>query len=289
MGRGAPGPLTGMQPAVRRVMRSILGIAAVTAGVLVVVVAAIWYWQERLVWLPPKAAVAQEDVARRIDYTAEDGQTLYGLLVGDPGSAPGTLVAFHGNADLAMWQVPWAQEVERRTGWAVLLAEYRGYGGLPGKPTYDGSRRDGRAAWNAVRRLGVDSSRIAIYGHSLGSAVATELAVEHPPRALILVSPLSSARDVARGMPFFLPLGALWPVVGRVKFDTRAKVAALDAPVWVAHGEHDEVLPVWMGRAVHESARHPAELLILPDAGHNDVVDAGGEAYWQWLIRALGR
>ena len=268
-------------------MRVVLGIVAVVAGIFVVLLAAVWYRQERMVWLPPGAVVASGDVARRVDYDAEDGQRLYGLLVGDPASAPGTLIAFHGNADLAVWQVPWAQEVERRTGWAVLLAEYRGYGGLAGKPTYEGSQRDGRAAWNAVRQtLGVDSSGIAVYGHSLGSAVATELATEHPPRVLILVSPLSSARDVARGMPF-LPLGALWPVMGRVKFDTRARVAALDALVWVAHGERDDVLPVWMGRAVHESARRRGELLILPRAGHNDIVDAGGEQYWDWLSRAL--
>ena len=270
-------------------MRVVLGIAAVLAGILVALLAAIWYWQERMVWLPQNVAVDPGDVARRVDYTAEDGQRLYGLLVGEPASAPGTLIAFHGNADLAVWQVPWASDVERRTGWAVLLAEYRGYGGLAGKPTYTGSQRDGRAAWNAVRhQLGVDSSRIALYGHSLGSAVATEVAVEHPPRVLILVSPLSSARDVASGMPL-LPVGALWPVIGRVKFDTRARVATLDAPVWVAHGEGDDVLPVWMGRSVHESARRRGELLILPAAGHNDIVEAGREQYWDWLARALGR
>ncbi len=269
-------------------MRVILGVVAFLAAILIALIAAIWVWQERMVWLPPRAIVAPDTTARRLEYAAEDGQRLFALLVGDPATAGGLLIAFHGNADLAVWQVPWAVEVARRTGWSVLLPEYRGYGDLPGTPTYEGSRRDGRAAWELARhKLGVDSSRIALYGHSLGSAVATEVAVDHPPAALVLVSPLTSARDVARGMPL-LPHGPMWGVIGRVKFDTRAKVATLDAPVWVAHGELDTVLPAWMGQAVHDAARRRGELLLIPGAGHNDIFDVAGERYWAWLRRALG-
>jgi pimeloyl-ACP methyl ester carboxylesterase len=57
--------------------------------------------------------------------------------------------------------------------------------------------------------------------------------------------------------------------------------------VWVAHGLVDLVIPVQMGIAVHAAARRPGELLLLSRAGHNDVVEAGGERYWQWLARAL--
>jgi pimeloyl-ACP methyl ester carboxylesterase len=112
----------------------------------------------------------------------------------------------------------------------VLLPEYRGYGGLTGAPNYTGSQRDARAAWRMVReQLGVDSTRVAYFGHSLGSAVAAELAAEHRPAALILLAPFTSARDMARAMPG-LPLGALWNMIGRVHFDTRGRVATLDAP-----------------------------------------------------------
>jgi pimeloyl-ACP methyl ester carboxylesterase len=83
------------------------------------------------------------------------------------------------------------------------------------------------------------------------------------------------------------PVTLLWRLIARVHFDTRAKVAELRVPVWVIHGERDGVIPVRMGRAVHASARVPGELVVVPGAGHNDVVEVAGDAYWQWLRRAL--
>jgi pimeloyl-ACP methyl ester carboxylesterase len=265
----------------------VIGLLALAAGYLLLIAAA-WAWQERIVWQPPREGADAVPAARRIDYAADDGQPLYAYLVGDPERSAGLLIAFHGNAELAAWSVPWAAEVVRRTGWAVLVPEYRGYGGLAGSPHYAGSGRDARATYRLAReQLPADSSRIAYYGHSLGSAVATELASEHAPAALLLVAPFTSAQDMARLMRG-LPLTVLWRVIGRVHFDTRAKVAALDAPVSVAHGERDATIPVWMGRAVHAAARVKGELLVVAEAGHNDVTSVAGQAYWGWLARALG-
>jgi fermentation-respiration switch protein FrsA (DUF1100 family) len=225
--------------------------------------------------------------AQRIDYASDDGQPLYAYLVGDPVRARGLIIAYHGNADLAAWRVPWAVEVERRTGWAVLVAEYRGYGGLGGSSSYASSRRDARATYRLVReRLATDSTRIALYGHSLGSAVAAELASDHPPSALLLEAPFTSARDMARAM-LVLPVAAAWRAIARVHFDTRAVVASLQVPVSVVHGESDGIIPMRMGRAVHAAARVPGELLVVPGAGHNDVIDSAGDAYWEWVRRAL--
>lgn len=269
-------------------MRPVLLALLALALIYVLLIGAAWAWQERLVWQPPAGAAPLETTVRRLDYAAEDGQPLHAFLVGDEARARGLLIAFHGNAELAAWGVPWAEEVARRTGWAVLLPEYRGYGGLPGSPDYAGSQRDARATWRLAREtLGVDSSRLAYFGHSLGSGVATELAAEHAPAALVLLAPFTSARDMARGMRG-LPLAALWSVIGRVNFDTREKVGALDVPVSVAHGDRDGVVPVRMGRAVHAASRVKGALLIVPGAGHNDVAAVGREAYWRWLADALG-
>jgi pimeloyl-ACP methyl ester carboxylesterase len=270
-------------------MRPLLLGLLLLASAYLVLIAAAWAWQERFVWQPPRVATNPETAAQRISYAADDGQPLYAYLVGNPGQSAGLLIAFHGNAELAVYGVPWATEVARRTGWAVLLPEYRGYGGLPGSPDYAGSQRDARATSRLAReQLAVDSLRIAYYGHSLGSAVATDLAAEHAPAALLLLAPFTSARDMARAMRG-LPLWTLWGVIGRVHFDTRAKVAVLDAPVSVAHGERDVVIPVQMGRAVHDAARVKGQLLIVPEAGHNDVANVAGPEYWAWLTGALGR
>jgi uncharacterized protein len=269
-------------------MRLLLLGLLVLVAVYVLLLAAAWAWQERIVWQPPRGTTALDPATHRISYSADDGQPLYAYLIGDPAPAraAGLLIAFHGNAELAADGIPWAAEVVRRTGWAVLIPEYRGYGGLTGSPSYTGSQRDARATYAlAHEQLGMDSSRLVYYGHSLGTAVATELASEHAPAALVLLAPFSSARDMARTM-YGPPVWALWRAIGRVKFDTRAKVAALDVPVSVAHGERDGVIPAWMGRAVHDAARVKGELLIVPQAGHNDMPSV--DEYWTWLGRALG-
>ena len=267
-------------------MRLVLSALIVVVGLYLVVLLAAWRLQERIVWQPPRLAQYPDAGVRRLDYASDDGQPLFAYLVGDTARARGLLITYHGNADLAAWVVPWAAEVERSTGWAVLVPEYRGYGGLEGSPDYFSSQRDARATYKLAReQLGVDASHIALHGHSLGSAIAAELAAEHAPAVLILEAPFTSARDMARGM--LTPVTPLWRIIARVHFDTRAKVAKLDVPTWVVHGERDGVIPVSMGRAVHAAARTPGELLLVRGAGHNDLRDVAGDAYWVWLRRAL--
>jgi fermentation-respiration switch protein FrsA (DUF1100 family) len=265
----------------------VISALAVLGALYLVMLIAAWRMQERIVWQPPRLAAYPDSRAERIEYSSEDGQPLFAYLIGSLERAPGLLIAFHGNADLAVWVTQWAREVARETGWAVLVPEYRGYGGLGGSPDYRGSKRDARATYRLAReQLHVDSARIALYGHSLGSAVATELATEHSPVVLILEAPFTSAREMARGP--LAPVRLLWSGIARVHFDTRSKVGELNVPTWVVHGDRDGVVPVRMGRAVHAAARVPGRLLIVPGAGHNDVSEVGGEAYWSWIRRALG-
>ena len=271
----------------RRPLRIVLSLLIGLVALYALVLFAAWRMQERIVWQPPRMVVQPAAGTRRIDYASDDGQPLYAYLVGDPSRARGLIIAYHGNADLAAWRVPWAVEVERRTGWAVLVPEYRGYGGLGGAPNYLSSRHDARATYRLVReRLATEGTRIALYGHSLGSAVAAELASDHPPSALLLEAPFTSARDMARAM-LVLPVAAAWRAIARVHFDTRAVVASLQVPVSVVHGETDGIIPIHMGRAVHAAARVPGELLVVPGAGHNDLIDSAGDAYWEWMRRAL--
>jgi fermentation-respiration switch protein FrsA (DUF1100 family) len=271
-------------------------LVALTLGAAAILLL-VWWGHERIVWQPPRGP--HEDAAdrvgvRRVSYEAADGQMLFGHLVSpaDAGSPPrDALLVFHGNAELAADEIPWARELARRTGWTLLLAEYRGYGGLSGRPTYEGSRRDAMAAHRWLRdTLALPPQRIGIFGYSLGSAVAAELAAAlgdaERPAVLVLQAPFTSTHDMARRIaPRWV--GAVWPWIGRVPFDTRRRVAETDVPTWVVHGAADRVVPVHMAREVHDAARRPAGLLVVAGADHVDLPIVGGARYWAFLSEAL--
>jgi fermentation-respiration switch protein FrsA (DUF1100 family) len=266
---------------------------AVTVATLVVLILLliilVSVFQERIAFQPQGPPYPAADGADRVDYTAADGQPLFACLVGTSSPEKPLLIAFHGNADLAVLQLDWASEIYRRTGVPVLLAEYRGYAGLPGKPTYSGSQLDAEAAYGFARHtLGVSADGIAFFGHSLGSAIASELASRHRPSVLILQSPFTSARDMAKAVIGYRPGTLGWNLFSRIHFDTIERVKDLSSPVSVAHGENDKLIPASMGRAVYEAAREKGHWLLVPKASHNDVSIRGGEEYWQWMILSLG-
>jgi len=259
-------------------------IAGVTA--ILVTILIIWWRQERITFQPPSPPYDDAGSTPRVVFTCADGVEIFGYLLGDRQDT-GLLIAFHGNADLAVWQIPWAREVSARSGWRVLLVEYRGYAGNPGSPSYHAVQSDARAALAFARdSLRVPAARLAYFGHSIGSGVATELATEAVPAALILQSPFTSARDMAR-IIVARPIALVWKMVSRVHYDTAIHVAALGCVVHVAHGDRDLIVPTRMGRRVHAAARNKGQLLIVPGAGHNDVPARGGVDYWHWMTSAL--
>lgn len=259
-----------------------LALAVILGGTLLF----FWSVQERVAY-QPQGPPFPEVATRRVEYRARDGQPLFAYIVGDPARSQGALIVFHGNADLAAWQVDWANEAAKHTGYSIVLAEYRGYMGLPGRPTYAGTLLDARAAHAMLRdSFSVAPERIALFGHSVGSAIAAEIAAEIRPHALLLQSPFTSTRAMV-GRMMGRPIGSLWRFLSRVPYDTRSRVATVDAPVSVVHGRHDEVIPVEMAEAVFAAAKNKGTLLIVENAGHNDVVLVGGERYWRWLESAL--
>ena len=110
-------------------------------------------------------------------------------------------IAFHGNADIAAWFLPWARELARRTGVVVFLPEYRGYASIPGSPSYVNAALDARGALRYAQQL-VPNGHIVLYGHSLGTAIATDLAAWMRPeilrgRAFLGPSPASCGKWVS--------------------------------------------------------------------------------------------
>src|SRR5688572_5370671 len=137
-------PLSITGPSVTAIILNITGLL-LTA--LVVFVGIVWLLQERIAFQPPRTLSPEGLEANRVSYQASDGQPLLAYVVGDPKTARGLLLSFHGNADLAVNGIDWAEEVNRATGFAVMLTEYRGYMNLGGRPTYAGSQLDSEAAY----------------------------------------------------------------------------------------------------------------------------------------------
>jgi uncharacterized protein len=263
----------------------LISLPVALAAIYLVCVGVLWRFQERVAFQPPRPTATDAPGATRVEFAASDGAPLFALLVGACKDPSIVVLAFHGNADLAAWFVPWAIRASAETSACIVLAEYRGYAGLPGRPTYDGSSRDALAALQFVReRLGVPPERIVFFGHSLGSAVAAELAAATTPRALVLQSPFSSAK--AMGARMLPGMAQWWRVLARIHFDTIRRVQSVAAPVFVSHGDRDVVIPVRMGREVFAAAKWPGELLEVSGAGHNDVADVGAARYWGWFRRA---
>jgi fermentation-respiration switch protein FrsA (DUF1100 family) len=153
-------------------------------------------------------------------------------------------------------------------GLDVLVFDYRGYGRSGGRPGERGTYLDARAARSVLlEQPGVDPNRVVYLGKSLGGAVMTELATAHPPMGLILMSTFTCMRDAATAVYPFIP-----KIVVPNAFPTLRRIRALSCPLLVMHGDADELLPVRMGRALHDAAPEPKQLHIYPGGRHNDLV-----------------
>jgi fermentation-respiration switch protein FrsA (DUF1100 family) len=269
-------------------VKHVLALVLLSLGVLYVgVIVLLWIFQEQVVFQPPRVGPTAPESARKVHYRSADGVELFAYLVGDcpPGSA--LMIAFHGNADVARWFVPWASNATRATGLCVMLPEDRGYDGLAGSPSYAASALDAEAALDYARdTLGIAPGRLVLFGYSLGSAIATELAARVRPRTLVLQAPFTSVRDMSARM--YVPgLRFMFDLITRVHFNTLSRVRTLSTPVWVAHGDRDRVVPIQMGKQVFDAAAHRGELLIVHGAGHTDLPEVAGSAYWSWLASAV--
>ena len=224
---------------------------------------------------PGDVGLAFEDVEMR----ASDGERLHGWWI--PAARPPAVahvLFFHGNGGNIAHRVAHARALSA-AGLDVLLFDYRGYGRSTGSPDEAGTYRDARAAREAVlARRGVDPAAIVYVGESLGGAVAAELAVAHPPAALVLQSTFESVRAMAR-LHYPVVPAALVPDA----YPTADRIARVRAPVLVMHGDRDTIVPLAHGQALFAAAAEPKRMEIVRGAGHNDLLLVAGRAYGETI------
>ncbi len=189
----------------------------------------------------------------------------------------------HGNAENIGYGLGQLRTLAK-VGVNILAVDYRGYGKSEGKPNEVGVYRDADAAYDfLVKERHFRPDDIVIYGHSLGGAVAINLASRRPCGGLIVQSSFTNARAMTREI-FALPL------VGHLvksRFDSEHKIRNVRAPILIVHGTRDDVVPFAMGEKLFEAAPEPKRFYRMEGAGHNDLVEAGGEDFVACLKQFL--
>jgi len=259
-------------------------IAVVTGGLAYLLITVLaWKFQDRLAFpgprsaLPPPQLHGAED-GRIVEVIAADSVKLRGWYLPPnpppepPEKAP-ALIWFYGNMETVGWIAPLLIEF-RPPAMGMLILDYHGYGTSGGKGSEKGAYMDAEAAWDFLTGLPeIDSTRIGVYGRSIGSVVALYLATNRPVRAVALDSPLSNAKEMGRRHYRFLPTS-----IGRLSLDNLGRAAKLTAPLIVFHGTDDYIAPVDMGRRVAEAGR-AEEFVEFAGAGHNTIYEVGGDRY----------
>ena len=281
-----------MAPA-RRIVKILLIASAVTVAAYAGVVVAAWIFQDRVAFpgrggrlpTPQEFGIADGSV---VSVVTTDGVTLRGwYLPPSPAPAAGErapgLIWFHGNVETVGGLGNVLRDF-RPPDIGVLALDYRGYAESEGTPTEEGVHRDAEAAWAFLAsRPEIDSTRIAVYGRSIGSAVGLYLATVRPVAAVALDSPFTSAKDMARAHYAPVPDDLV-----QLSLDNVARARRLTVPLIVFHGSDDFIAPVEMGREVAE-AGHAEELVILPGTGHTTMYEHGGAFYRDKLHAFLRR
>ena len=254
--------------------------AAVVAGALlrcshVVDRSFIYFPSREIEATPGDVGLDFEDVR----FKASDGVTLHGWFVAGEGDA--TLVWFHGNGGNIGHRVGNIRELVERLQISIFIFDYRGYGRSEGSTYEEGSYLDAESAITYVRSRGdVDPEKTIYFGRSLGCAVAAEMAIKYPPRALICESGFTSVRAMTKSVYPFLP--GLQLLV-TTKYDTLSKIAWVDVPVMILHGDRDEIVPFSMSRELFDAAKGPKRFYTIEGAGHNDTYYVGGPDYFEAL------
>jgi uncharacterized protein len=276
-------------------MSLMLAIATVAVSYLLLCFG-LWRWQRRFIFYPTRS------VHR---YPTDLGVPCHSLRIPVAGVAEfldawwlpaeqpnaRSLLYFHGNGDnISIGHYADRAVLLRNLRLSVLLIDYRGYGQSDGLfPTEATVYHDAECAWRYLtEQLKATARQTYIYGHSLGGAIAIELATHHPEAAgLIVEGSFTSIRDMARygGIFRIFPLRRLI----HQRFDSISKLPLLKMPLLFVHGTRDWTVPCRMSRELFAAAPEPKQLLIVPGGHHLDNATVGGQAYLDTLRNFVNR
>jgi len=248
------------------------------------VVALLWLAESRLIYFPgaertlTAPPLSLQLPIERAELTTEDGVRLVGWVMPAANSTTGFwLLVCHGNAgNLSQFDRPAHYAALSQLGLNLFAFDYRGYGESGGTPSEHGLYRDADAAYRYLREeRGVPAERIIVFGHSLGSAVAIDLASRTPVAGLIVEGGLVSV--IQRGQELYPFIPVRW--IARTRFSSIDKIAHVAAPKLFLHAVADEVIPLSHGRRLFQAAQDPKRLVEL-EGTHSDAFAVDSSRYF---------
>ncbi len=225
-----------------------------------------------MIFQPPRFSRRHKTTEDLIRLKTADGETISALYIPNE-KAKYVILASHGNAeDLATAHVFFNQLHQQ--GYAVLAYDYHGYGSSTGNPSEKTAYMDVNAAYEYLTQtLSFQPHQIISFGHSLGCAMALDLAARQPVAGLILSAPFLSAWRV----------GTTFPILPFDRFCNIKKIDKIQCPVLIIHGNRDWIIPFWHGRKLYAQANQPKYHLWVKNAGHNNISTTAGKLYWDTL------
>jgi pimeloyl-ACP methyl ester carboxylesterase len=258
-------------------MEWLIFIAIVVLGVP----AAAWLVQEKLIFFPQPLMSTAHLSARATawEVVAQDNTRLHGWVVNADAAPAPAVIYFGGNAEEVSWT---AAETRWPRDWTIVAMNYRGYGASEGKPGERELISDAVAIYDAVaKRSDIDPQRLVVFGRSLGTGVAVQLAAERPAAGVILISPYDSLVEIGKRHYPWLPVSLLL----RHRFDALARADRIRMPLLVIVAQHDSIISNERSHALYERWAGPKTWHVIPDADHNSV--GASDTYWQYVAKFL--
>lgn len=226
----------------------------------------------------PLAAGRPPQPFEQVEIDRRDATRQFAWLMPHAGGSSAPWVLYlHGNSATVASRVNILRyEGLRSLGLNVFAPEYRGFGGVDGTPSEAGVTEDALRAYEHLRdRLGVDPDRIVVFGWSLGSAVAVNLASQAPAGAVILEGAPASLVAIGEREYPWMPIR----LVMRNPFESILKVPRIRAPMLFIHSPEDRVIPIEEGRRLFAAARDPKRFIEVR-GGHIDAAEADAEVFF---------
>ena len=232
-------------------LKIIIGILVIYTSLLLL----LFIFQRNLMYHPDENNYSDDKLEvdiKKVKINTSDGLDLLGWFHKKDLKKFKTIIFFHGNAGKLENRIHKLNHFKDMDVNFLIIA-WRGFSGNDGKPSEENLYIDGNSSIKWLKNLGLSEKDIIIYGESLGTGVATEIAKNNNFAGLVLETPFTSMIEAAKNFYPYIPVRILL----RDKYENDKKIKNINIPVFVMHGEADQIVPFWMGKKIYEMANQP--------------------------------